>query len=194
VGRFREVYECLVALGGVATFKELLEALGWDPGVLKVCLTGMRRKGLLIDGERRFIRSLLPDFTRTGERLTIWYLPEKQREAEERAKEIALGRLESSFRSYFRSRYKTERSRREAEKSIPLLKDAYKRRLIFTAKELISKSGCVIDAESLERALKYYVKRSKSCKRRLYNFGSYFSFWEEDLACLRKVLELLLLE
>jgi hypothetical protein len=57
---------------------------------------------------------------------------------------------------------------------------------------LISKSGCGIDAESLERALKRYVKkRSKRC---LYNYGSYFSFWEEDLLCLRKVLELLRLE
>jgi hypothetical protein len=190
VGRLREVYEGLVALGGVATFRELREALGWDPRNLSNCLGYIKRRGLVIDGERRFVHSLLPDFTATYEGLMILYLPEKQREAEERAKEIALERLEPSFKSCFKDYYRAERNRKEAYRVIPFLRDAYEGRLIFTAEELISKSGCGIDAESFERALKYYARRSKA----LYNSGPYFSFWEEDLVCLRKVLELLLLE
>jgi hypothetical protein len=116
-------------------------------------------------------------------------LPEKQREAEERAKEIALGRLESSFRSHFRCHYKAERSRKEAYRVIPLLRDAYEQRSIFTAKELISKSECGIDAESLERALKLYARK----KRCLYNSGSYFSFSRDSLRIFEEILELLLL-
>jgi hypothetical protein len=190
VGRARKVYECLVALGGVATFKELQERLSWDPGALSNCLIYIKRRGLLISGGRRFIRSLLPDFTALSERLTIWYLPERQGEAEERARQIALEKFGLSFRSHFRNYYKAERSRKEAYRVIPLLREAYEQRSIFTAKELINKSGCGIDAESLEKALKDYARY----KRSLHNSGPYFSFWEEDLLCLRKVLELLLLE
>jgi hypothetical protein len=164
-----------------------LELLGWNPRALSYALKSIERRGLLISGGRRFIRSILPDFTTRREGLMVWYLPERQKEAEERARQIALEKLELSFGSYFKSYYKAERSRKEVYRVVPFLREAYEQRLIFTAKELINKSGCGIDAESLERALKKYARR----KRSLHNSGPYFSFWEEDLVCLSKVLELL---
>jgi hypothetical protein len=177
VGRSREVYECLVALGGVATFKELQEALGWDPKYLSRCLCRIRQKGLLIGGERKFIYHVLPDFIAPWEGLTIWYLPERQREAEERARQIALEKLEPSFRSFFEHYYSAERSRKEAYKVIPLLRKVYEERSLFTIKELINMSGCGIDMNSIERALRNYMKWRKG----LYGYEGLYSFDREKI-------------
>jgi hypothetical protein len=176
VGRSREVYECLVALGGVATFKELQEALGWDPKYLSRCLSGVK-KGLLINGEKKFIRSLLPDFTAPRERLTIWYLPEKQAKAEQRAMQIALEKLEASFRSRFRSYYGAERSRKEAYKLIPFLRKAYIEGSIFTLRDLRESSNCTINESSLERVLQGYANHKKS----LYTYDGFYSFHKEKI-------------
>jgi hypothetical protein len=181
VGSFREVYECLVALGGVATFKELQERLGWDPRVLSTCLKNIKQNGLSISGERRFVRSLLPDFTAPGEGLMVWYLPEKQREAEERARTIALEKLELSFRSFFKSRYKAERSRKEAEKLIPLLRKVYEERGLSTIRELMARSDCRIDTDNLKVTLKGYADRYKA----FHIYGSYLSFSRQKIEGIR---------
>jgi hypothetical protein len=177
VGRGKEVYECLLSLGGVATTKELQKALGWDPNVLGSCLNSMRRRGLLIDGERRFIRNVLPDFTGPSERSMVWYVPERENKAKERAGSIALERLESSFRSYFEDYYKTEKNKKEAKKLIPFLRKAYIEGSVFTLRDLKESSECIVDEDSLKKALQHYTTSRKS----LYNYDEFFSFHKEKI-------------